>query len=115
MLARERGEYTLVRKRLEIVFLLFLAFIGILALRLMWVQWVQGRAFQVVAAKMQGRDLPIDAPRGSIKDRNGEELAQDILGKSIIVNPRVVRDKAATAARIAEILGLPEKDRDWLR
>jgi stage V sporulation protein D (sporulation-specific penicillin-binding protein) len=115
MLVRERAEQSMVRRRMELVFLLFLAGVTALILRLTFVQWVQARGFAELADRMQGRTIDIDAKRGPILDRNGNELAQDVLAKAIAINPRVVRDKAATANRLAELLGLTAAEKDTLR
>ncbi|HEU4753876.1 MAG TPA: penicillin-binding transpeptidase domain-containing protein, partial [Armatimonadota bacterium] len=115
MAAFDRGDYSLIRKRMEVIFLMFLVMVGVVAVRLLWVQGVQGRSFVELANRMQGRTLEVDAQRGCIRDRNGNELAQDILGKSVAVNPRVVQDHAHVAARLAEILGLTPQQREMIQ
>ena len=114
MVAQERNEYTLVRKRLEVIFLFFLVAIGVLALRLTYVQWIQGRGFAEVADRMQGRRLELDAPRGDILDRDGMEMAQDVPAKAVSLNPRLVGDTAVTADRLSDLLGLHGRDRQAL-
>lgn len=112
MVAHDRSELSTIKRRMEGVFLLFLLLIAILAVRLVVIQWVSAPDFGRIAERMQGRVMEIDARRGSIQDRNGSPLAIDTLAKSIAINPRVVKDPQATAARLASLLGLSEKDRD---
>src|SRR5688500_4209176 len=115
MVARDRNEYTLVRKRLELIFLFFLAAIALLGFRLAFLQGVQGRSFAEVADRMQGRRLELDATRGHILDRDGLEMAQDVPAKAISLNPRLVSDVEATADRLSELLNLESKERQALK
>lgn len=50
--------------------------------------------------------LEVPAPRGSIHDRRGVELAISVEAPSIAANPREVVDVARTAERLAHALGL---------
>lgn len=110
MIAQERSEISLVKRRMEAAFLLFLGAILILALRLGYLQWYRARDFGRIAAQMSGRVFAIDARRGRIEDRAGNPLAIDTLAKAVLINPRIVKDPPATAHRISSLLGLPEKD-----
>lgn len=110
MVAYPRNEQSLVKKRMEVVFLLYLGLAGVLGARLVYLQAAKGREFSKLAAEMQGRVFQIDARRGSILDRDGNELATDVLAKAIIINPRVISDPAATAARLGKLLGLDQKE-----
>lgn len=101
---QRRTEIALIKKRMEVVFLSFLAALGVLALRLAHIQMGLGGQFTRVADRMTARDREIEADRGRLLDRNGEELAQDVNGKAIILNPRLVVSPDATAARLAELL-----------
>jgi stage V sporulation protein D (sporulation-specific penicillin-binding protein) len=109
MLAQRRNEHSLIKKRMEVVFLLFMGIALILALRLTFVQCFQAHGFVVMANRMQGRTFQIDAERGRILDRNRAEIAQDVMAQAIAINPRIVKEPAVTAARLAELLGLDEK------
>ncbi|MBR7162696.1 MAG: peptidoglycan glycosyltransferase [Clostridia bacterium] len=51
------------------------------------------------------RDLPSDAPRGEILDRNGEILAGTSTRYNIYVRPNSVKDKEKVATIIADVLG----------
>lgn len=111
MIAQEHNEFAVIRKRMELVFLLFLLFVFVLALRLTYLQWFQARGFAQLAERIQARTFEVDASRGRIRDRNGAEFATDILAKAIAINPRVVEDPEVTVDRIAELLKLESKDR----
>ncbi len=115
MAVQPRSEQTLIKKRMEVAFLGFLGLTGVLALRLTYLQWFQARGFVDLANRTQGRTLQVDASRGKILDRTGAEMATDVMAKSIVINPRVVKDRAATAEHIAELLGLEAKDREAMQ
>jgi cell division protein FtsI (penicillin-binding protein 3) len=51
-------------------------------------------------------NVTLTAPRGAIFDRNGFELALSIPQTTLWADPRAVVDKAATAAQLANALGL---------
>lgn len=51
--------------------------------------------------------ITLPAPRGSIIDRNGDLLAVDEAADDIIATPKQVRDPAATALKLAPLLGVP--------
>ena len=55
------------------------------------------------------RQLP--AQRGTIFDRNGDELALSVPASTIAVNPRQVLDAAGTIARSGDLLGLSDERR----
>jgi len=112
MVAQHRSEQSNVKKRMEVVFLSFILFVLVLAIRLTYLQWVQGHGFARLAERMHGRTQRVEAERGRIRDRNGAEMATNILGKSIAVNPRLVKDPAATVDRLAELIGLDAKGRE---
>ncbi|GAB4175353.1 MAG: penicillin-binding protein [Geothermobacteraceae bacterium] len=54
--------------------------------------------------------IPLTPRRGTIYDRNGEELALSIEVDSIYINPRQVKDAEATARQLAPLVGMREKD-----
>lgn len=61
-------------------------------LRLFWLQVIQGSTLaQEANDQITGEHTEI-APRGSIVDRNGEELAVSVVGKSLYVDPQELVD-----------------------
>ena len=96
------------RRRTEFTFLFFmLAALGMVA-RLVYLMAYRGPYFAIQAANQQQRTYVIAAHRGKILARNGEVLAQDLVAKDVVANPRLVSDKALTARTVARLLGLPE-------
>ena len=77
-------------------------------------QTFEGDALRSAAAQQWTRDSPLRAQRGSIFDRNGEELALSVPASTVAVNPKQVADPVGTAATFAAVLGLADERRDEL-
>lgn len=56
------------------------------------------------------RDLPVTAPRGALKDREGRALAVTVPAWSVIARPRLVDDKPAAAQALAPVLGVSARE-----
>ncbi len=100
------GTSMTVRKRLTLTFILAgLAFVFLMG-RLAWVQFVHGAELQEKALDVRMRDIPVEAKRGTILDRNGKELVISISVDSIYATPRQVEEPRQAADRMAPILGM---------
>lgn len=86
------------------VALLTLALGGI-SLRAWDLQVASGERFREKAARQHAITVEIPAPRGAIVDRNSRPLAVTADADSVWADPRLVRDVAATAERLAKLLG----------
>jgi cell division protein FtsI (penicillin-binding protein 3) len=109
--ARERakkqwdaGERLPMRRRM-LVLGMGIACVAIIA-RGVELQGFEGAKWRQVAADQQQARVPLPARRGGIYDRNGVPLALTRESFSVSVAPREVRDRAATARRLARVLGL---------
>jgi len=60
------------------------------------------------------RRIPLDAGRGTIFDRNGEELAVSVPAASISVNPKLVGDPDGTVRTLTTVLGLTDQEQSDL-
>ena len=81
--------------------LLFAAAIG----RLVWVQVWDGSALRAEGVQQRESDLKVAAPRGTIFDRDGNEMAITVPATSIYANPKAVVDAQATAHLLGQMLG----------
>jgi len=100
------GTNMTVRRRLTLVFLLGSLLFVCLMGRLAWVQFVEGGELQKKALERRMRDIPVEAKRGSLYDRNGKELVTSISVDSIYVTPGHVKEPRETAEKLAPILGM---------
>src|SRR2546425_900366 len=85
---------------------LVLGFVAILT-RLALLQVKDAAAFQALARDQRLRDIPLPAPRGTIFDRNGQELAMSLPAKAVFADPHLVRDPRSEGRVVASALGLP--------
>jgi stage V sporulation protein D (sporulation-specific penicillin-binding protein) len=99
------------RRRAAVFFMITAAIFAALAGRLAFLQFVRGPELRQRALEVRLRDVPVEARRGTIYDRQGRPLAVSIDVDSVYAIPAQVRDKAGTAARLAEIL---ELDQEWV-
>lgn len=80
------------KKRAGIIYLLPVCIACLVVVRLFWIQIVRGEAMaQEAHEQIAGQSTEV-SPRGSILDRNGEDLAVSIISKSLYVNPKEMDD-----------------------
>lgn len=75
------------KRRIAIGFLVLAVLMLLLAFRVAWIQVVQADELTEKAIQQQTSDIPIDAKRGEIYDRNGKELATSLTCYSLWVRP----------------------------
>ncbi|QGG47847.1 stage V sporulation protein D [Heliorestis convoluta] len=104
-----------VKKRSTQLFL-FLAFLMIVLIgRLFWIQVIKGDFYASKAEEVRLRDLPVEAKRGTIYDRNMRSLAVSISVDSVVANPAEVRRRSddrirEMAQQMSTILEMDEDD-----
>jgi cell division protein FtsI (penicillin-binding protein 3) len=74
-------------------------------------QTSEGEALRVEGTRQWTRSSVVPADRGTIFDRNGEELSMSVVANSISINPKLIDDPQGTAAILASVLGLSEEKR----
>jgi len=100
------------KRRVAIGFALVAFMLLFLAARVAWIQVVQADELTEKAIAQQTKDIPIEAKRGKIYDRNGKELATSITCYSLWARPSSVSDAYSDkeidkkAAELAEILDM---------
>jgi len=78
----------------------FLLIIG----KVFFIQVIDYKKINKLANSLWSRNLPIEADRGKIYDRNGIVLASNITASSVIVIPNQVEDKETTAKELSKVL-----------
>lgn len=66
---------------------------------------VEGEALQVKAIDQWLRDVPTDAPRGNILDKNGKILASTATRYNLYVRPSDTPDKEKVAKLLCDVFG----------
>ena len=96
--------------RSRFLVVLMIALLAVVAGRLVWIQVVQASELAQMAQRQRTRDIVLPARRGSILDRDGQELAVTNDAKTIFADPREIVDATATASAIAKVTGGSAKD-----
>ena len=76
--------------------------------RFFYVQVIWQEELNYRALDQWTREIPIVAKRGKITDRNGTVLADNTAAYTVFARSNAVKDKTATAALLAETLGLDQ-------
>ncbi len=93
-------------KRMKIILLIFSSILLVIVLRVFYVQVVDYKKLSTLASDLWSRNLPIEASRGRILDRNGVVLADNITTTSLVLIPNQIKNKKEVTAKLAEILGV---------
>lgn len=97
-------------KRMKIILLIFSSILLIIVLRVFYIQVVDYKKLSSLASDLWSRNLPIEASRGRILDRNGVVLADNITTTSLVLIPNQIDNKEEVTTKLAEILGVSYED-----
>ena len=99
-----------IHKREKIVLLIVIFLFILIIAKVFYIQVIDYKKLSSYANSLWSRNLPIEANRGIIYDRNGIVLADNITTTSLVVIPNQIIDKETTAKKISEILGTSYDD-----
>lgn len=85
---------------------MFLLIVG----KVFYIQVFQYKKLNTYASSLWSRNLPIEAARGKIFDRNGVVLADNITTTSLVLIPNQIEDKENTARELANILNVTKEE-----
>jgi cell division protein FtsI (penicillin-binding protein 3) len=100
----------LMERRVGLVFAVFLLGLGIAGTKALWLGVVKASTLRTAAATQQKQTLTVPARRGSITDRNGEELAVSQPALSVAATPYLIEDPLKVSKRISGLLGRDQAD-----
>lgn len=95
-----------VRVYVVIVTASFLVMIG----RMWYLQVTSHDIYDQMSRENRTRILPLDSPRGLIRDRNGDILADSRTAYAVSLIPQSIRDTAGIIERLSEILDMSEQE-----
>lgn len=101
-----RKIHTRIKIIMIVIILLFILIIG----KVFYIQVISYNKLNSYANSLWSRNLPIEANRGIIYDRNGIVLADNLTTTSLVFIPNQIEDKEKTAKLISEILGTSYED-----
>ncbi len=109
------ASHVTIRKRVTLFFFFVVLVLMGLFGRLVYLQLYRSSWLLENAVYQRVRDIPVEAKRGRILDRNGKELAVSVTSDSVYAIPAEIKNAEQTAAKLAAILNLdPEKLKDKL-
>ncbi|XVG99469.1 penicillin-binding transpeptidase domain-containing protein [Eubacteriales bacterium KG127] len=86
-------KFTIERMNKNRIMILFVCVLGILCLllfRLAWIQVINADEYRDRAIRQQKGDVPIQAKRGGIYDRNGKALAASAMAYNVWIRPGII-------------------------
>jgi len=95
-----------IHTRIKIVLLIIIFLFILITAKVFYIQVIDYDKLNDYASNLWSRNLPIEADRGLITDRNGKVLADNITTTSLVLIPNQIEDKENTAKKLADILGV---------
>ncbi len=101
-----KGIHTRIKIVLLVLICIFILIIG----KVFYTQVIDYKKLNHLASSLWSRNLPIEADRGRIYDRNGVVLADNKTTTSLVLIPNQIKDKETTAQKLSEILNVSCED-----
>ncbi len=97
---------SIVNSRIKLVFLIVVLLFLLIIVRVFYIQVIEYRKLSVLAENLWSRNLPVQADRGLILDRNGKVIAGNQTTSSLVLIPIQIENKEEVSKAISEILGV---------
>ena len=82
-----------INQRIKVVFIIMLLLLLLIIFRVFYIQIIDYEKLKEYADDLWSRELPIEANRGKILDRNGEVLADNLTTTSLVLIPNQIKNK----------------------
>ena len=92
--------------RIKLILIFFISFFVVIFLKVIYIEMVDYKKLSSLANDLWSRDLPIEASRGLILDRNGVILADNITTTSLVLVPNQIKNKDEVTRVLADILNV---------
>ena len=99
-----------INMRMKVLLLCFSLLLTLVVIRVFYVQVFEYDKLYSLANDLWSRDLPVEANRGLILDRNGVVLADNLTTTSLVLIPNQIKDKEEVTNKLAEILNISYED-----
>ncbi len=108
----QEQEESHIPKRLNILFFIVFIFFAVLILRLAIVQLVHGEEYRAISENTKSKTIPVNAPRGFIKDRNGVPLVtnKSRFTLTYLKDSKSNIDQETIVKKLAPVLSMTEED-----
>ncbi|MSO79172.1 MAG: penicillin-binding protein 2 [Acidimicrobiia bacterium] len=94
------------RRRLHVVVVVLVSLFALVGARLVDMQARNRRHYVQLGLSQRVHTVTLAAERGSIFDRNGNDLALSVSRSSVWADPRLIKDPAGYATQLAPIVGV---------
>ena len=101
-----------INKKIKIVLIIIFFLFGLIVCKVGYIQLFQYGKLNKLAKDLWSRNLPIEANRGKIYDRNGKVLADNLTTTSLVLIPNQIKDKDKVSSDLATILGVSKSEMD---
>ena len=98
--------------RIKILFLIIVLLLVLIVFRVIYIQIFDYEKLEILASDLWSRDLPLEANRGLILDRNGKVLADNLTTTSLVLIPNQIKDKEFVSTKLSEILNVSKEEMD---
>jgi len=95
-----------IHHRMKVVLVVILGLFSLVIIKVGYIQIIDYKKLNSLAQDLWSRNLPIEANRGRILDRNGIVLADNLTTTSLVLIPNQIKDKEVVAQKLAEILNV---------
>lgn len=97
-------------ERMKIVLVIIIFLFLLIIFKVFYIQVISYDKLNGFATSLWSRNLPLEANRGIIYDRDGVILAGNITTTSLVLVPNQIKNKEDTASKLAEILEVSYDD-----
>ena len=97
-------------RRIKIILVVIILLFILIISKIFYIQVFSYKKLNNYANSLWSRNLPIEANRGIIYDRNGVVIADNITTTSLVIIPNQIEDKEDVSKRLAEILNVSYDD-----
>ena len=101
-----------INKKIKIVLIIVFFLFSLIILKVGYIQLFQYGKLNKLAKDLWSRNLPIEANRGKIYDRNGKVLADNLTTTSLVLIPNQIKDKDKVSQDLANILNVSKSEMD---
>jgi cell division protein FtsI/penicillin-binding protein 2 len=98
---------TAIDRRIGILFVAFLGLLGLALTRAAELGTLKAGSLKSAAITQQVQTVTVPAPRGTITDRHGVQLAISEAADDVVADPYLIKQPQSAAAKLAPLLGAP--------
>lgn len=95
-----------IHSRIKIVLFVIVCLFILIIGKVFYIQVIDYKRLNKYASNLWSRNLPVEAARGLIYDRNGVVLADNLTTTSLVLIPNQIKDKKKVTEKLSEILGI---------